>query len=194
MRNTMLVAAVLCAAPLVAQDRAPRETVTAEIDGKTVAIEYGRPALKGRAMGELLSQLPEDRVWRAGVDQATTLTTPVDLMIGETRVPAGKYTVYMHVPADGAYAVILNSDPGVPLKTVFAAAPAELADALWPRSDYGDIAAKEVARIPLTSIKAAAPMERFNIAFDPARDGVSALTFTWGDQAWTTGVKPAAAK
>ena len=42
-----------------------------------------------------MAQLPADRVWRAGVDQVTTLTTEADLMVGGKRVPAGKYTLYV---------------------------------------------------------------------------------------------------
>lgn len=174
--------------------RAARETVTAQIGGHKVSVEYGRPALRGRALADLLGQLGPDRMWRAGVDQATTFTTPVDLMIGEARVPAGKYTVYLHAPASGAYSLVLNSDPGVALKTIFPQAPAELADALWPRPSYAEIASREVARIPLTSAKAVAPMDRFLVAMEPAVNGVSALTLTWGDQSWTTGVRLAPKK
>src|SRR5687768_15025359 len=105
------------------QERAPRETVTALLNGKKVAVEYGRPALAGRKMSDLLGQLPADRIWRAGVDQATTLTTETDLMIGGKRVPAGKYTVYVHAPATGDYSLVLNSDPGIALKKIFPAAP-----------------------------------------------------------------------
>ena len=169
--------------------RAPRETQVADLGANKVSVEYGRPSLRGRTMAELMTQLPADRIWRAGVDQATTLTTPVDLMVGATRVPAGKYTLYLHVPAQGATSVVLNSDLGVPLKTIFAAAPPELADALWPRMDYSQVTAKEVARVALTAGKAKEPMDRFLIAWDPAKDGVSALNFTWGDQTWSVPVK-----
>jgi hypothetical protein len=208
MRRVLALSFCLSAAPAFAQappppaaapapaatpaPRAPRETVIADIGGQKVAIEYGRPSLRGRAMPELLSQLPADRIWRAGVDQATTFNTPIDLMIGDKLVPAGKYTLYLHVPAEGNYALVLNKDPGVPLKTIFPAAPPELADALWPRlSDYSAVTAKEVARIPLTTGKAKEPMDRFLIAFDPAVNGQSGLNFTWGEQSWRVPVKSA---
>src|SRR5687768_8602622 len=144
-----LIAAVLAAAPLAAQTAQPspsghehtapaaaaspaaqrrqqpaqRETAKAMINGKAVSVEYGRPALGGRKMADLLGQLPADRMWRAGVDQATTLTTETDLTIGGKRVPAGKYTVYVHAPATGDYSLVLNSDPGIALKKIFPAAP-----------------------------------------------------------------------
>jgi hypothetical protein len=205
MRIALVVSICLSALPALAQSpapapaspapaatpapRAPRETMIAELGGHKVAVEYGRPSLRGRTMAELMTQLPADRMWRAGVDQATTLTTPVDLLVGSTRVPAGKYTVYLHVPAEGHTSLVLNSDPGVVLKTIFPGAPPEVADAMWPRLDYSQVTAKEVARIPLTTGKAKEPMDRFLISWDPAKDAVSALNFTWGTQSWAVPVK-----
>ncbi len=173
------------------QERAPRETVTALLNGKKVTVEYGRPALGGRKMADLLTQLPADRIWRAGVDQATTFTTETDIIVGGKRVKAGKYTLYVHAPETGDYSLVLNSDLGVPLKTIFPAAPPALADALWPRlGDYGTVAAREVLRVPLRKMAAAEPMDRFLISLAPAKGGNSAITLTWGDQAWTTDIAP----
>src|SRR5512132_1444654 len=110
-----LTAAVLAAAQAAApaasptpaaprrEERAPRETVSALVGGKKVSVEYGRPALKGRKMGDLLSQLPADRIWRAGMDQATTLTAEGDITVGGKPVKAGKYTLYVHAPTTGHY-------------------------------------------------------------------------------------------
>src|SRR5688500_9102655 len=132
------------------EERAPRETVTALVEGKKVVVEYGRPSLGGRKMGELLSQLPADRIWRAGMDQATTLTTEADITVGGKPVPAGKYTVYVHAPENGQYSLVLNRDPGIALKLIYPAAPPAVADALWPRLDgYDKIKDKEVIRVPL---------------------------------------------
>ena len=173
------------------QDRAPRETVTAELGGKKVAVEYGRPSLKGRAVKDLLSQLPANRVWRAGVDQATTLTTDADILIGGKKVPAGKYTLYLHAPESGPYALLVNKDPGVKLKTIYAAAPPSVADAMWPHiEDYPTIKDKEVARVALKSAPAhSGAADRFLVTMAPAKDGVSAITLSWGDQGWTTDVR-----
>ena len=188
-----VMAGVMVAAGAWAQDQpAQRETATATFDGKKVAIEYGRPALKGRTLDALTSQLPADRIWRAGENQVTTLTTDTDLMIGDKRVPAGKYSVYVHAPATGAWSLVLNSDPGVKLKEIYAAAPPAVADAMWPRLDgYEKVKAKEVARIPLAAANPSAPTERFLIRMEPPKNGASALTLAWGDKGWTTSVKPA---
>ena len=174
------------------QERVPRETATALINGKKVSVEYGRPGLGGRKMSELLAQLPPERIWRAGMDQATTLTTEGDISVGGKRVPAGKYTLYVHAPATGDYSLVLNSSPGIALKLIFPAAPPAVADAMWPRLDgYEKVKDTEVLRVPLRKGVAAEPMDRFLIALAPAKDGASAITLTWGDQSWTTDVRAA---
>jgi hypothetical protein len=122
----------------------------------------------------------------------TTLTTDADLMIGDKRVPAGKYSLYVHAPAQGSWALVVNSDPGIPLKQIYAAAPPEVANALWPRLDgYDKVKAKEVARVTLAPANPSAPAERFTIRLEPPKGGASALTLLWGDKGWTTAVKPA---
>jgi hypothetical protein len=193
-RRLIPIAVLAVAASAQAQpDRAPRETVTALVNAKKVTVEYGRPALRGRTVKELLAQLPANRVWRAGVDQATTLTTESDILVGGKRVPAGKYTLYLHAPESGAYELLINRDPGVPLKTIFAAAPPDRANLLWPHiEDYPAIKDKEAARITLKNVPPATqPMDRFLIGLTPAVDGVSGITLTWGDQSWTTDIRAA---
>ena len=63
------------------------------IDGANIAIEYGRPALKGRMPGKDIDPY-EGREWRTGADEATTLKTDKALQIGTLAVPAGTYTLY----------------------------------------------------------------------------------------------------
>jgi DUF2911 family protein len=176
-----IAAAALAAVPALAQPpRAPRETVTASTaGGKKVVIEYGRPPLNGRKIDELLNQLPAHRVWRAGVNQATTFATESDLTIGDKRVPAGTYTMYIHIPASGDWSLILNRDAG---------------NASWPRlDDYDQYIAQEVVRAPMKRVAAAEPMERFLIGMAPFASGSSSITFTWGDTSYTVPVREAAA-
>jgi hypothetical protein len=186
-----MVAAVLAIPSLAAAQRAPRDNPSVSVDGKKVAVEYGRGSLKGRTVKDLLAQLPADRVWRAGVDQVTTLTTDGDILVGGKKVPAGKYSVYVYAPQDGDYVLLINTDPGVPLKTIFAGAPPAMADALWPRLDgYDKVKDKEIARATLKQGKTPAAVEQFQIALAPAGSGAT-MTLSWGDQTWSTDLKPA---
>jgi Protein of unknown function (DUF2911) len=191
-RIAAALAVVALAAPAFAQQpRAPRETVKASVGGKTVSVEYGRPSLKGRSFDELIKQLPDDRIWRAGVDQVTTLTTETALSVGGKKVPAGKYSVYVHAPESGDYSFVLNKDLGVPLKEIFAAAPPNLANEPWPHIDdytkaVGD---KEVARAGMKKLDVKAPADLFTITAAPAGKGTT-LTFTWGDRSWAVELQP----
>jgi hypothetical protein len=84
------------------QRPSPPGSADCTINGKKVSITYSRPFLKGRHVGQELA--PYGKVWRTGANEATTLTTAVDLNIGGARVPAGTYLVHLavrgHLEAD----------------------------------------------------------------------------------------------
>ena len=154
------------------------------IGGKRVAIEYGRPSLKGRSLDILMKQLPENRIWRAGSGPVTVLSTETDLVAGGKTIPAGDYSLYMYCPEKGDFALIINRDlsdfSGQPLPK---AAPAR-ANRPYPHfMDYETIAGKEVARVPLKQV--ALPRSEVLIySFEPVGQG-TLLTIHWGDRAWT---------
>lgn len=192
LRFAITASALALATTSVAQEPNPRGAATATILGKKVSVDYGRPALKGRSLGELLKQLPADRMWRAGENQVTTFTTEADLTIGGKRVPAGKYTLYVHAPESGEWALALNKDPGVPLGTIWDKAPANLKNEPWPHlADYEKAAAAtEVVRAPMKPGQASPTAELFTIHLKPASDG-ALMTLSWGDQSWLLDIKPA---
>lgn len=169
---------------------APRETVTANLNGKKVSVEYGRPSLKGRSFEELIKGLPADRMWRAGSEQVTTLTTEADVIIGGKKLSAGKYSLYIHCPEDGNYSLAVNSNLGQPLGKIWAAAPENLKNEPWPHFSYQkEIGDKEVARVPLKK-GTASGVDLFTFAFNENGDG-AALTISWGDQSWSVDISAA---
>lgn len=196
MAKTAVVAAVALAVAASAlaqqQERQPRGSATATVGGKKVSVDYGRPALKGRSLDELLKQLPADRIWRAGENQVTTLTTEGPITVGDKTVPAGKYSVYVHAGEGNAWAFVLNKDPGIPLGKIYDKAPDNMKNELWPHLEagYKPIEASEVARAKMTAAKAAAPADVFTITLAPAGQGAD-LTMAWGSQAWTVALQPA---
>ena len=100
---------MLCAlvvAPAFAQ--APRGKAELKAGAGAVTIDYGRPSLKGR---DMLSQLQEGSFWRMGMNQATVLTTPVDLVFGATKVAKGSYSLWLK-KAGEKFELVFNSQTG----------------------------------------------------------------------------------
>jgi hypothetical protein len=170
----------------------PRGKATAAISGKSITIDYGRPALKGRSMDDLFKQLPPDRVWRAGQNQVTTLTTEGDILVGAKKVPAGKYSVYVHISPAGDWSLILNKDLGIELVKIWPKAPPNMAREPWPYyEDYTEkIGKQEVARAAMKAEKVSAPVDMFTIDLSPNKGG-AALKMTWGDRSCSADIAPA---
>lgn len=172
------------------QGGASRGTATTTIGGKKVTVDYGQPALKGRNFGDLMKQLPQDRMWRAGSGAVTTFSTEADLLIGGKRVPAGKYSLYIHCPETGSYSLVINSDLGQPLSKIWSGAPPSQANEPYPYFEYTkEIGSKEVVRAALA--KTAVPeTDLLTYAFKPSGSG-AVLTIAWGIQAWSLEIQPA---
>ena len=88
------VCVAMLSAFLVAPAGAQAERGKAELKAGSgaITVDYGRPSLKGR---DMLSQLKEGTFWRMGMNQATVLTTPVDLAFGATKVAKGSYSLWL---------------------------------------------------------------------------------------------------
>jgi len=70
-----------------------------------VDIIYGRPAVKGRKIwGELV---PYGRVWRAGANEATTVTFSTAVTVEGHPLAAGTYSFFT-IPTDKEWTVIFN--------------------------------------------------------------------------------------
>jgi hypothetical protein len=90
----------------LASPAAKAETTLA---GKTITIKYNAPSMRGRKiMGNLV---PYGQEWRTGANPATTLITPVDLMIGDLKVPAGTYTLFT-LPSADTWQFIVSTKTG----------------------------------------------------------------------------------
>ncbi len=200
---------------------AERGTAAATIHGMKVTVEYGRAELKGRSLDSLISQLPDDRVWRAGADEVTLLKTEVDLSVdglrgsscSRSRVPgagrrvrAGTYSVYVSAPLETEWSLILNSDRGIELGVLASAMgfsiPESGAARLWPQlqgynmnraKGVAGIAAKEVARVPMKPGTADPPVDPFTISLEPSGLDSLTLTLAWADRTWSADLNAAEA-
>jgi hypothetical protein len=188
MKKLTALALTLCVASVASAQPVPRTKAEATIGGKKVTIDYGSAKLNGRPLAELMKQLPADGVWRAGRDQVTTITIEGPILIGGKAIPAGKYSLYVPLAKDGSASLAVNKNLGVALKTIYAAAPPNLANEPWPiMQDYDkNIGKEEVARVALTAGKApATPADALSYTLTPKGAGAT-LTLAWGDKVYST--------
>ena len=127
----------------------------------TIRVDYGQPHLRGRAL-HTDSLVPYDVPWRTGANDATTLETDVDLVLGGRAVPAGGYVLYT-LPRRAGWELILQKIVG------------ELPEEYDPAGDF--------ARIPLRRRELAAPLESLSIWLIPSLEPGAArgeLRLAWG--------------
>ena len=158
---TMFALAASAAPPPQAdksQRPSPPGTAEVTLKGKKITIEYSRPFLKGRHVGQELA--PYDKVWRTGANEATSLTTEIDLNIGGASVPAGKYTLYT-LPSEGTWKLIINKQTGQ-----------------WGTA-YDE--KQDLARVEMKVSNHASPTEQFTIGFDQTSTTSAVLKLDWAD-------------
>ena len=72
-----------------------------------VTVTYHRPAVKSRPLwGKLV---PYDEIWRAGANEATTITFSDDVRINGRKLPAGTYSFFVK-PGRDNWDLILNAN------------------------------------------------------------------------------------
>jgi hypothetical protein len=92
--------------PIVAS---PRDSVKTIFAGKTVAVNYGRPSARGRRI--IGGVVPYNQIWRTGANEATTLSTEVDLVLGGGTIPKGTYSLYT-MPSKTSWQLVINKEVG----------------------------------------------------------------------------------
>ncbi|WP_439881158.1 DUF2911 domain-containing protein [Pontibacter sp. MBLB2868] len=107
----MLVIGMLFTTSVMAQDQdkskrpSPPAKATGKVGGAMVTVDYSSPAVKGRTIwGDLV---PYGEVWRAGANEATTVTFDKDVMVEGQPLPAGTYSFYT-IPGEDQWTVIFN--------------------------------------------------------------------------------------
>lgn len=87
----------------------PRDTARADAAGAHLVIDYGRPSKRGRVV--FGGVVPWNDVWRTGANAATQFFTDKPIKLGQTLVPAGKYTLWT-IPTPTGWTLIVNSETG----------------------------------------------------------------------------------
>ena len=181
-KSLLVVAAlVLCAFPLMAQQKrvSPHETISAVIDGGRVTLVYGRPYSKDPKSGEARkiwgSLVPYGKVWRTGADEATLLVTQKPIMIGETTIPAGAYTLFTLPAEDGSAKLIINKQVGQ-----------------WGVGPGAYDEKQDLARVDLKKEALDKPVDQFTMSVGKNPSGGGLIKLMWEDTQYSvafTGVK-----
>lgn len=168
---TLIAVTLLSALPLLAQQKkaastggnSPHETTSAVIDGSRVTITYGRPFTKDPKTGEPRKiwggLVPWDKAWRTGSDEATLLVTQLPLVIGETTIPAGAYTLYTVPSETGVSKLAFGTKLGA-----------------WgvPVNEKNDLARVDLKKEPLEKT-----VEQFTMAVAKNPTGGGLIKLTW---------------
>lgn len=95
----------VAAQPLRTPAASSSQTVKQDFGLTSIELSYSRPGMKGRNIfGELV---PYGAVWRTGANNATTLSFADEVIIGDKKVPAGKYGL-LSIPNAGEWTIIIT--------------------------------------------------------------------------------------
>ena len=133
-----------------------RGNAQATVNGKRVAINYGRPALQGR---DMLSQATPGTVWRLGMNEATEIETSGTLVIAGKELRPGKYSLWAKMNGPNAWVLAFHPQTG-----------------LWGQPE---LKSGYIAELPLKLDRTTAPVEVLNIALAD-KAGEAAVTIQWG--------------
>ncbi|HEX8038300.1 MAG TPA: DUF2911 domain-containing protein, partial [Chryseosolibacter sp.] len=153
-----LIAGLSGQAQVVLPDASPFATLTQQMGGSEVLVEYSRPGVKGRVIfGELV---PYRQLWRAGANASTKLFTREELLVQDQyKLPPGVYAIYV-VPDKEEWTIILSRDSW-----------------LWGTFGYKEI--YDAVRFKVKSHFLEDPLETFTVRFANICSGCAELQLLW---------------
>lgn len=153
--GVVLIAFAAIQNPAQAQP-SPAADTSVTINGKKIAIKYSAPSMRGRKIyGDLV---PYGQIWRAGANEATSLTTEADLDINGLKVPAGSYTLYVF-PEANQWQLVVNKQTG----------------------QWGTVynQGQDLGRVKMTMSKPGAPVETYKMTLSSEGGNKGKLTLEW---------------
>jgi hypothetical protein len=95
---------------LTTPQASPTSTIKQNFALSSIELSYSRPGIKGRKIfGDLV---PYGKIWRTGANNATTITFGEEVMIGGTKVAAGKYGL-LTIPEQADWTIIISKQTDV---------------------------------------------------------------------------------
>lgn len=135
----------------------PKQMIEQQFSLSKIAIEYGRPSVKGRKIfGELV---PYNKVWRAGANAATKITFGQNVNFGGKMVNAGSYSLFV-IPMEKEWKIILNSVANQ-----------------WGAYEYND--KMNISEVSVPVQKLSDKQESFEISLQPVDDHATNLFIKW---------------
>ena len=138
----------------------PRMTASAGFSQGPIFINYGSPAVRGRAVwgGTLV---PFDTIWRTGANEATHLATSKTIQVGDMTLTPGLYTLWTQHTRAGTF-LIVNRQVGQ-----------------WGTA-YN--AANDIGRVAMEMTNTPEQVEDFTITVRSLGQNRGAIDFVWGDK------------
>ncbi len=144
---------------------APRPSPNARV-GQTfgftdIDITYGRPATRDRSLFADASDLaPYGEMWRAGANEATTVTFSTDVMVEGQSVPAGTYALFV-TPSASEWSVYFNREANQ-----------------W--GAFGYDAEMDAARVTVAPETTTQMVEQMQFRIDHATNSGATIYLEWG--------------
>jgi hypothetical protein len=143
------------------------QSIKQEFGLGSVELSYSRPNTKGRTIfGDLV---PYGAIWRTGANTATTLTFSDEVIIGDKKVPAGKYGL-LSIPGASSWTIIITKQ----------------LDVTSPSAYKQDM---DVVRFTAQSQSLPFPIESFMIMFDKVTSNSMDVMLVWEQTAVSFSIK-----
>jgi hypothetical protein len=137
----------------------PPANTSVTINGKSIAIKYSAPSMRGRRIFNGTGALqPDNTIWRAGANEATALHTDADLDIGGLAVPKGDYTLFVWLDPQ-QWKLVVNKQTG------------------QAGTEYHQ--EQDLGRVPMTMSKPPAPIETYKMTLSSAGGNKGKLQLEW---------------
>ncbi len=103
----LAVPTIALSQPKILPRESPAASVSQRLGVGTVVVNYHRPALKSRKM--FGGMVEYGKVWRAGANEATTISFTHDVSVEGKPLAAGIYAIFM-IPNPDRWTIIFNRD------------------------------------------------------------------------------------
>ena len=153
----------------------PRGEAATQIGDAWIAVDYGRPILRGRSeifgSGDTYGDgvRASAPVWRAGANKSTRLMTDISLKFGDTVVPAGEYSLFVDLKPDD-WTLIVSAHGAKN-------SGREEGDGLW--GSYNYTPDKDVVRVPMDVNFSYLSTDQFTIGFYDVTEAGGKLAMRW---------------